>query len=143
MSHTARRTPSPYRAAWAVTLPAASRVTIAAATASFFVGTDTGPLIAYALDDAKQSWTANLKVDVDLVTGDDLVFACQGGVIHALDQASGKERWAVTTGALAATPTWVPGWLFAASTDGAITAWRVSDGGLIWRQSLGSRASAA
>jgi outer membrane protein assembly factor BamB len=134
--------PSPFNPAWSVTLPTASRVTLSAGTQNFFVGTDGGPLIAYALDDAKETWTANLKPDIDLVAGDDLVFVSQGDTIHALDQATGKERWAGTTGALAAAPTWRPGWLFTASKDGVIASWRVSDGGQIWRQSLGSPASA-
>ncbi len=134
--------PPPYKAAWAVTLPTASRVTLSAGALNFFVGTDAGPLTAYALDDAKEIWTVDLKPDADLVSGDDLVFVSHGDTVHALDQATGKEHWAITSGPLAVTPTWRPGWLFTASKDGAVAAWRVSDGGQIWQQSLGSPASA-
>ena len=44
----------PYRPFWSLALPPASRVTISAGEQNFFIGTDTGALLAYSLADRRQ-----------------------------------------------------------------------------------------
>lgn len=132
----------PFRSRWALTLPHANQVLVAGGPVNFFVGTDTTPLRAYTVAHGRPAWHSTLKPDFPMAAGDDLVFVPQGDSIHALDQATGNERWVIATGPLAVPPVWQPQWLFTSAKDGTLTAWRVADGAPIWKQPLGSPASA-
>jgi outer membrane protein assembly factor BamB len=133
---------APYRPKWSLALPPATRVALAAGAENFFIGTDTGPLLAYSLVDVGQIWTADLQPVLPLTAGEQLVFVATDDTLHALDQATGQERWKIASGPLAVAPTWRQGWLFTLGHEGDVTAWRASDGGQVWRQPLGSPASA-
>jgi outer membrane protein assembly factor BamB len=132
----------PYRPTWSLTLPHATRVTLAAGPQNFFVGMDTGPLLAYGVADVQKIWTADLRPALPLAVGEQLLFVATEESVHALEQASGQERWSIPTGPLAAAPVWREGWLFTSGRDGTISAWRASDGASVWRQALGSPAAA-
>ena len=134
--------PPVYKAGWSVPLNSVKQVRVAAGTANVFIGTDTGPLKARTLADATDVWTADLKPDVDLAAGDQLLFVAEGDVLHALEQDTGHERWRVTTGPLAVAPMWQVGWVFTAAKSGALTAFRAADGSQVWQQALGSPAAA-
>jgi outer membrane protein assembly factor BamB len=131
----------PFRSKWALTLPHSNQVMIASGAINFFVSSDTTPLHAYALTDGRPAWQSPLKADQPMAVGDDLVFVPQGDSIHALEQATGRTRWTIVSGALAVAPAWQPQWLFTSAKDGTVAAWRVTDGTQVWKQALGAPAA--
>lgn len=116
---------------------------IAAGASNVFLAAKTGPLTAYALADGHQVWTNALRAAQPPVVSGDLLFVAQDGVLFALDQATGRERWHAATGELAVPPLAQAGWLFVPAKDGSILALRSTDGSEVWRQSLAAPAAAS
>jgi outer membrane protein assembly factor BamB len=133
----------PFRLAWNLALPSATRALLAAGDANFFVGLDSGRLLAYTLADAREVWSADVQAALPPVTGDGLVYVVEDESVRALDQATGAGRWTSPVGSQAVAPTWRAGWLFTASRAGVVSGWRASDGARIWQQTLGAPASAS
>lgn len=70
--------------------------------------------------------------------GQTLYVGCQGGIVYALDAASGKPRWQVAlNSAIDAPPTVVAGTVFATTEAGDVVALRASDGATIWHVKSG------
>jgi outer membrane protein assembly factor BamB len=136
--------PAPaFQAGWTVTLDARDPL-VAAGSALVFLGSKSGALTAYAIEDGHPVWTKDIRTSLTPVVGADLLFVFNdsAGALVALDQATGAERWRTPVGELAVTPLHQSGWLFAAGKDGSMTALRSADGSQVWRQAVGVPAAA-
>jgi outer membrane protein assembly factor BamB len=140
-AHHGKSVPAPppaFEQLWTINLDASERVRIAGGTASFFVSSEHGPLVAHALDDGHVLWSADVGADVPVATSDDLIFVAHGETLEALEQATGHKRWTVGIDPLAVQPTWRDGWVFAGTKKGAVVAMRADDGSRVWEQALES-----
>lgn len=100
-------------------------------------------LAAYDLIDGTLQWIATVATLSRPAIGDDLVFIAQADRLTALNEAVGEVAWEIPFEQSLAVPLlWDTGWLVAASAAGTVFALRASDGALIWRQDVGSKAHA-
>jgi outer membrane protein assembly factor BamB len=98
-----------------------------------------GELVAVDLDRGVVRWRATLATTFTPATGEGLVFAAAGDAIEARDGATGAIRWRTAlAGGVAAPLHWERGWLIASTPNGDLVAFRGSDGGQVWRQSIGA-----
>jgi outer membrane protein assembly factor BamB len=95
-------------------------------------------LAAYDLADGHQLWLVSATVRLEPAASDDLVFIADEESITALSAEDGSVKWRATHGdPLAAPLVWDNGWLIAAETSGALSAYRAADGHLVWRRDVG------
>lgn len=111
---------------------------------SAYVPLKGGQLVAVDLDRGVVRWQVDLATPFTPATGDGLVFTTSGEVIEARDAVTGTTRWRASLPGGAAAPLyWDTGWLLASTPGGELTAFRASDGSVIWRQPIGSALSTA
>lgn len=112
--------------------------------ATAYIPLKSGQLVAVDLDRGVVRWALDIATPYTPATGEGLVFIAAGATIEALDAATGARRWSVALPGGAAAPLyWDTGWLLSSSSDGDLSAFRASDGSLIWRQPLGAPLSTA
>jgi outer membrane protein assembly factor BamB len=134
--------PAAFQPVWTISLNSIDQPHVVAGPANFFVVSKSAPMSARSLADGHEVWTNPLHSDLAPAASDELVFVVQDDVLHALEQSSGQERWAVRTGPLAIAPVRRTDWLFIATRDGSIAGLRALDGYRVWEQALGAPASA-
>ncbi len=115
----------------------------------YVAGADT-TIRAYHAQDGSPAWTFQTGGNVSPVfsTGAGLAFdggtlyaGAQGGVLYALDAATGKQRWSVSVDrSIDASPAVAGGAVFVATESGKIMAFRASDGVPAWSYVAGSDA---
>jgi outer membrane protein assembly factor BamB len=120
---------------------------IVAAYQKLFIGTENGTVIALDADSGELLWRvpvngevlARAAVDANLV----MVHTSQG-VLTALDQRDGSERWAISSDVPNLTlrgdsaPATVSGGVFWGTANGRLSAAIVERGQLIWQQPIGT-----
>src|SRR5207249_3137080 len=93
----------------------------------------------YDLSSGSLQWVADVTPQTRPAVGDELVFVAQAQTLSARRESDGSEAWRLPLPESLAVPlVWDNGWLVAATTSGAILAFRALDGQLIWRQEIGS-----
>jgi outer membrane protein assembly factor BamB len=98
-----------------------------------------GQLVAVDLDRGTVRWRLDVATAFTPATGDGLVFTASEQTIEARDATTGESRWrAPLPGGAAAPLYWDTGWLLASTTAGDLTAFRATDGTLVWRRQLGA-----
>ena len=98
-----------------------------------------GQLAAVDLENGTVRWRLDVATAFTPATGDGLVFTTTESLIEARDALTGATRWRTPLPGGAAVPLyWDTGWLLASTPNGDLTAFRASDGTLVWRQSLGA-----
>ena len=98
-----------------------------------------GQLAAVDLENGTVRWRLDVATTFTPATGDGLVFTTTESLIEARDALTGATRWRTPLPGGAAVPLyWDTGWLLASTPNGDLTAFRASDGTLVWRQPLGA-----
>ena len=98
-----------------------------------------GQLAAVDLENGTVRWRLDVATAFTPATGDGLVFTTTESLIEARDALTGATRWRTPLPGGAAVPLyWDTGWLLASTPNGDLTAFRASDGTLVWRQPLGA-----
>jgi outer membrane protein assembly factor BamB len=90
-----------------------------------------GLIVARALADGEDVWSASIVASGPLAAGEQTVVVPAGLVIEGLDVATGRTRWKAETGTLTAPLLVRGGWVIAVSDEG-IMAFRERDGGRVW-----------
>ena len=99
-------------------------------------------LVALDRETGLLAWIRTVDIASPVVLGDGSLFAVSRGAIRALDTATGEDMWSVPVDmAITAPLVWDRGWLIAIVEPGDVLALRASDGGLVWRRSLGATSS--
>ena len=94
-------------------------------------------LSAYDLEFGTLLWLVPTRAVWQPAVGDGLVFVVEPDALTAFNQQTGSLAWRVAfTEPLAVPLVWDNGWLIAATTSGAVLAFRATDGVLIWRYEL-------
>ncbi|MFN4295077.1 MAG: PQQ-binding-like beta-propeller repeat protein, partial [Thermoflexales bacterium] len=119
--------------------PFASRAQPVVAGGRLFMGSMNGVLYARDAATGASLWTfagdgSPIRHSAG-VLGDTVLFSTHLGNTFALDASNGSLRWQRFTGPSATAPLMdaARGWAFVASTDGALTALRMSDGAVMWQ----------
>jgi outer membrane protein assembly factor BamB len=95
-----------------------------------------GGVIAFDLQTGKTKWRAEVSAERGIgVDGDRAVIASRDA-LYGLQLGSGEQAWRADTGMLTAPPLAHGGWALAA-TPGSVTAFRASDGSIVWTRSVG------
>lgn len=93
---------------------------------------------AFALEDGREIWTAELAPEYPLVVDGGRLFVSTDEAMHALDAATGAVVWRQPTGGLTAPPLVHQGWVITV-TAGEVIARRAADGTVVWRQPNGAQ----
>src|SRR5688572_22503372 len=97
------QTPAPpkniFERQWNHTIDAPGQLAIAAGPQRVFVSDDKTGVQARAVTDGAASWQAELPSDLPVAVAGDQVYVASAGQIHALDEATGRVRWARPLGA--------------------------------------------
>ena len=123
---------------WVVSLDAPPAATPAYDATSAYVPLRGGALVAVDLDSGQVRWRRDVATALAPSVGAGLVFVAGDGVIEALSADRGLTLWRTTLPGRMATVTWDTDWLLCSNEAGDLAALRASDGGLVWRVSLGS-----
>ena len=122
---------------WNHTIGAPGQLAIVASPQRVFVSDDETGVQARAVTDGAAAWQAELPTDLAVAIGGDQVYVASAGQIHALDEATGRARWARPLGA--------PAVALIAHSSGALTAagftvraWS-SDGNSLWERTLDAK----
>ena len=100
-------------------------------------------LAAYDLDVGQLLWLVSARTASEPVAGGGLLFIVEPDGLTALHNANGSVVWRLPFADAPGTRlVWEYGWLVAATSSGAIHAYRAADGELIWRRELGAQVHA-
>jgi len=100
-----------------------------------YVALESGLVMAYRAADGGEAWRRELRADGPLAAGGARLFVAAGEAIYALN-ADGSPAWHADTGALTAPMLVHDGWLVVSAKD-QLTAYRATDGTIVWRLELG------
>jgi outer membrane protein assembly factor BamB len=121
---------------WNHTIDAPGQLGIAASPQRVFITDDETGVEARAVTDGATAWQQALPSDLPVAVAGDQVYVASAGQIHALDEATGRVRWARPLGAQAVA--------LIAQSSGALTAagptvraWS-ADGTALWDRALGA-----
>ena len=123
---------------WVVPLETPPVATPAYDATTAYVPLRGGTLVAVDLDRGQVRWRRDLATTLPPSVGSGLVFVAGDGVIEALSTDQGVTRWRTTVPGRLVTITWDTDWLLFSNEAGDLAALRASDGGLVWRASLGA-----
>jgi outer membrane protein assembly factor BamB len=133
----------PIRKLWTLTLNSALVAPPALSGTRGYFPIDGNRVAAYDLVQGSLRWIATVATVSRPAVGDDLVFIAQPDRLTALGDAVGDVAWEIPFEHPLAVPLlWDTGWLVAASAAGTVFALRASDGEIIWRRDVGSKAHA-
>ena len=126
-------------ARWATSFETPAAVTPGFDATTAYVPLKGGQLVAVDLDRGTIRWRLDVVTPFTPATGEGLVFTVNDQLIEARDARTGDTKWrAPLPGGAAAPLYWDTGWLLASTTAGDLTAFRASDGKLVWRRELGA-----
>jgi len=130
--------------AWTLTLPMAPSAAGAMDDRRVYIPLRQELLVAIGRETGLVSWTRALDTAFPPVVADGILFIAGRNAILALDATDGAEQWSVPIeSAISAPLVWDSGWLIAIAEPGEVTAFRATDGHLVWRRSLGAASSHA
>ena len=96
-------------------------------------------LVAIDRESGLLGWMRDIETTIAPVVAGGMLFVATPTAMRALDAVTGEDRWETPLAArVTASMTWDTGWLIAQVEPGEIVAFRGSDGGIIWRRSLGA-----
>lgn len=135
------QTPAPpkttFERQWNHTIEAPGQLAIAVSPQRVFITDDGTGVEARAVTDGTLAWQAELPSDLAVAVGGDQVYVASAGQIHALDEATGRVRWARPLGAPAVALTMHgSGALTAAGYS--VEAWS-TDGTSLWKTTLDAK----
>lgn len=139
----------PLRTAWMVTLDAPPALPPAYDDARAYVALRPDPdrgypanrIVALSLTDGSTKWSREVAGVDALAVGDDLVFACSGSLLQALETSDGRPRWQLPLDAPLSAPLHHDhGWLIAVTQGSQAFAIRARDGEKVWQVHLPSPA---
>ncbi|MCS7177797.1 MAG: PQQ-binding-like beta-propeller repeat protein [Anaerolineae bacterium] len=120
-------------------VPFASRAQPVVVSGRLFIGGMDGVLYARNASTGASLWTfpgdgSPIRHSAGVMS-DTVVFSTHAGNTFALNAADGVLRWQRYTGPSATAPLMDPsrGWVYVASTNGTLTALRLSDGAVMWQ----------
>lgn len=120
-------------------VPFASRAQPVVAAGRLFIGGMDGVMYARNASTGASLWTfagdgSPIRHSAGVMS-DTVVFSTHAGNTFALHAADGALRWQRFTGPSATAPLMdaTRGWVYVASTDGALTALRLTDGAVMWQ----------
>ena len=122
--------------------PIASRLQPVVASGRLFIGSMNGLMYARDAASGEPLWTYATDGPIRAtaaVSGDMLLFSSHDGYTYALSTANGALRWKVNSGPSVTAPLIdeIRGWVYVASTNGTLTALRMTDGVQQWANDSG------
>lgn len=120
---------------------------IAAAYQKLYIGSENGEVIALDVETGDELWRAEVNGEVlakPVADASLIMVHTSQGVLAALEQTSGEERWAISTDVPNLTlrgdsaPATVSGGVFWGTANGRLAAAIVERGQLIWQQPVGT-----
>jgi outer membrane protein assembly factor BamB len=127
----------PARTVWTLALNNALTAPPAYDDGRGFFAIEGNRVVAYDLASGRQLWLIPGSPRSQPATGDGLLFLADTEAITAVRQADGTTAWHLPFGEpLAAPLVWDNGWLIASNKSGMVTAFRATDGRLIWRRDI-------
>jgi outer membrane protein assembly factor BamB len=128
--------PTPTSAvAWSVALPAPPMYPPVMIGDRIFVALLPGMVAAYAADDGRELWRADLRPDAPIAVDEERVFVSAGEAIHALSTRDGTVLWRTPSGKVTVRPVAREGWVVV-SSEGTLRALRAADGSEVWTQGV-------
>ncbi len=100
-----------------------------------FVALLPGMVAAFAVDDGREVWRADLRPDAPIAFDSDRVFVSAGEAVHALSASDGAVLWRAPAGKVTVRPVAKEGWVVV-TTEGTLRALRAADGSSVWTQEL-------
>ena len=83
----------PLEEAWTITLPSSPARSAARDGDRLVVPLGSGSLVSVSWETGDTVWSVPLRASTPPVAGDGLVYVGAGDTLHALDAATGAERW--------------------------------------------------
>ena len=129
----------PTEQAWVLTLPIVPSAPGAMDQDRIYIPLRQNLLVALNRETGLLEWARTVDVASPVVVGHASLFVVSGGLIRALDAATGDDLWSVPIDAAVTAPlVWDSGWLIAIVDPGEVLAYRASDGVLMWRRAVGA-----
>lgn len=98
-------------------------------------------LVAIERETGLLAWMRDIDTAASIAIGSGSVFIASARSIHAIDAASGADRWSIPLDAAPTAPlVWDSGWLLTIVEPGEARAFHALDGRLMWRRPLGAAA---
>ncbi len=112
--------------------------------ARVYVPLQSQALVALDRESGAVAWKRDIESAWPPVLRDGVLYLAASDEVHALDPATGEQRWRTSLDRPVTAPlTWAAGWLVAVVEPGEIVAFNPSGGGIAWRTPLtGSSRSA-
>jgi outer membrane protein assembly factor BamB len=125
-----------YESAWNREIESDAALQIVAGTKHVFVTGAKARLTAMSTATGDDAWTKELSSDARLAIGDGMLFIASGEKLHALDEATGAERWSAPVPGATTGPAWSKGFVVFANGP-ELVAYRSADGSEVWRRHVG------
>lgn len=123
--------------------PLASRAQPVVAQGRLFIGSMNGLFYARNASTGAPLWTFDASSPIRHAAGvisDTVIFSTHAGQTFALDAATGAQKWQTDTGSSSTAPLIdeARGWVYVTSSNGTLTALRVTDGVTQWQYTSGA-----
>jgi hypothetical protein len=136
---TANATSASYERVWMVPVASTSPMAMAMAPAAVILAGENRPLEARSLENGGIIWTSSVTIGTEPAIGDGRIFGVGERQLHAVSLDRGEPVW---TAALdgASTGPMVDADMVVVAAGEELRAYRTSDGGALWRRTLGAAA---
>jgi outer membrane protein assembly factor BamB len=129
--------PLAFELAWEQPVETTGALSLASDSTTVFVGGAAETFDARSVADGKVLWSRPLASRATPVVSAGAVYVVAGAALHALDAASGRDRWSVEVGAGPVHASAQAGRVVVASST-AVGAFRAVDGSTVWQLALGA-----